>query len=659
MRTCLFRTLMVPLALMALAPAQAAERREVNLFSAAEFDRHVRHLASDDLQGRGVGSDGIEAAAQYLAEQLREIGVRPGGDQGTFFQSFDVSISKRIGEKTRLVVRGDERRRLEVSRDFVPMPFSKSDGFDGPLVFVGYGIDESDEHDYNDYDGVDVRGKVVLMFRYEPGWWSSEAVDEQEVQTAARRHTRHAYFTTKAEHARKRGAKAILIVNPYPRSEKEPDRLYDFDTGRSATLDLPMLHVTRAAAEHMLSAAGLPSLRELQERIETSKNPASASVTGLSVNGYVELARVDTPVKNVVGLIPGEGPTADEYVVIGAHYDHLGLTTNWRKPNDANKYIHNGADDNASGTAALVLLARALKAGPPLKRSVILIAFTAEESGLLGSKHWVKHPTVPIQKVVAMLNMDMIGRLKNNSLQVGGMLTGSGFEELVRAAAESEGLKVRSGGGGRGPSDHASFYGAEIPVLFFFTGMHRQYHQPEDDADLVNAEGGARVTRLVMRVATAIADGERPKFQRDATRFRPERQRDDDQVARASDGDERDAGGEDASAHGAGAHGDADVERPAMPRVRLGIAPGNYGEAEGRGFPIEYVVDGGPAQKAGLRDGDRILKLGDREITDVYSYMNALSRFKPGEPIRILVLRGDKELTFDVKPDAAPRSRSE
>lgn len=656
MRTCFLRLVMVAIA---LTPARAAERRDASLFSAAEFDQHVRYLASDELQGRGVGSDGIEAAARYLAGQFREIGVQPGGDQGTFFQSFDVSISKRIGEKTRLVVRGDDRRRLEVNKDFVPMPFSKSGGFDGSLVFVGYGIDETDEHDYNDYEGVDVNGKVVLMFRYEPGWWSNEAVDEQEVQTTARRHTRHAYFTTKAEHAKQRGAKAVLIVNPYPRSGQEPDRLYDFDTGRSATLDLPMLHVTRAAAEQMLSAAGLPSLRELQERIETKKSPASTPVTGTSVNGYAELARVNTPVKNVIGVIPGEGPTADEYVVIGAHYDHLGVTANWRKPNDPNKYIHNGADDNASGTAALVLLARALVAGPPLKRGVILMAFTAEESGLLGSKHWVKHPTVPIEKVVAMLNMDMIGRLKDDSLQIGGMLTGSGFEEMVRAAAESEGLKVRGGGGGRGPSDHASFYAAEIPVLFFFTGMHRQYHQPEDDAELVNAEGGARVTRLVLRVASAIAEGERPKFQRDATRFRPERQREEDQVARASDGDERDAGGEDASAHGAGAHGDADGERPAMPRVRLGIAPGNYGEAEGRGFPIEYVVEGGPAQKAGLRDGDRILKLGDRDITDVYSYMNALSRFKPGEPIRIVVLRGDKELRFDVKPEAAPRSRSE
>jgi hypothetical protein len=632
------------LSLLVAAVARADER--ASLFSAAAYERVVRYLADDDRSGRGVGTPGIDAAAQFLADQFEQAGAEPGGDNGGWFQSFKVSVSSRIGDNTRLLVRGDERIPLALNRDFVPMPFSKRGGFDGPVVFVGYGIDESDAHKYNDYDGVDVKGKVLLMFRYEPGWWSDQPVDEQENQPRAPRHTRHAFFMTKAEHAAKRGAKAILIVNPVGK-DAAPDRLYDFASGRGMTLGIPMMNITRAAANEMLAAADAPSIRKLQKRIEQTKQPCSLELRGVSVNGYVDIEKEQTPVKNVVAVVRGDGPLADEYVVVGAHYDHLGVTTNWRKPNDPNRYIHNGADDNASGAAALVLIAEALKHGQPLKRSIVLIAFTAEESGLLGSKHWVAHPTVPIENVVAMLNMDMIGRLKDNTLQIGGMGTGKGFKDLVERLANSHDLKLRDGGGGRGPSDHSSFYGANIPVLFFFTGMHRQYHSPDDDADLVNFDGGTRVARFVMDCLTEIADEpDRPEFQKDTSRFRPNRQ------GETADADR--PGRRDGPAHPPGGGDDA----PAMPRVRLGVAP-SYGEAEGRGMAIEFVVEGGPAAQAGIRDGDRIVKINGAEVTDVYSYMAALSKCKPGDEVTVVVLRDDKEQTFKVKTDAAPRNRSE
>jgi hypothetical protein len=616
-------------------------RTSESVFSTTEFERHVRYLASEELEGRGVGTAGLDAAAEYIAHYFKEAGVEPGGDNGGYFQSFEVSVSSRIADNTRMVFGSRETRgrvRLRTHEDFIPFPFSKQGGFDGPVVFAGYGI-EDDERGYNDYNDVDVRGKVVLVLRYEPAWWADEPVDEQAVERPAGRQTRHAYFMTKAERAAARGAKAMLIVNPIPAEDDETDRLYDFATGRAPAAGLPMLHVKRAAADRMLAAAGLPSMKELQEKIEQTRKPSSHALSGVSVNGFVDLTRIRTPVKNVIGVIRGRGPLAEEYVVLGAHYDHLGVTSDRRKPNDPQRYIHYGADDNASGTAGLLMLARALADGPPLKRSILLFAFTAEESGLLGSKHWVEHPTVPLERVVAMLNMDMIGRLKDDVLTIGGMSTAAGFDELVGKGAEAWGFDLRSGGGGRGPSDHAPFYGKNIPILFFFTGLHREYHSPDDVPDLLNYEGATRVISLVRDCAVAIANAPpRPVFQRDDTFTRPRRQ---DEAVATSESPHAPAG---------------ETEQPAMPRVRLGVAPGNYGDAEDRsGFPIDYVVEGGPAQRAGIKDGDRILKIGGREINDIYSYMYALSENKPGDEIEVVVARGAEEMKFTVKLEAAQR----
>lgn len=621
-------------------------------FSAKDFERHVRFLADDRLAGRGIGTPGIEEAAAYIAQQFEEAGVRPGGDNGTFFQSFAVSVSSRIADDTRLAFGGSafpERWRLKLRDDFIPFPFSARGGFDGPVAFVGYGIAEDEEHAYDDYAGVDMRGRVALMLRYEPGWWSTTAVDEQENAPAAQVHSRHAYFTTKVEHAVRHGAKAVLIVNPAGGNGKAADPLYDFASGRAPRVDLPILHVTRAAANRLLKAGGLPSIETLQRKIEKSRKPASAMLRDVRVNGYADIAKVQTPVRNVVGLIPGRGAHADETIVVGAHYDHLGLTTNWKTPNDPKKYIHNGADDNASGTTGLILLARALTQGQPPARSVLLIAFTGEESGLLGSKHWVAHPTIPCKQVACMLNMDMIGRLKRNVLLVGGMGTGKSFKESVEALAKPFGFEIRSGGGGQGPSDHASFYSEKIPVLFFFTGLHRQYHQPDDDADLINFDGGARVTQFVYDCLLAVANRpERPKFERDTTRFRRMMQDEDEAVAQV--GARKQGNPTDHSSVG------GEGETPSMPRVRMGIAPGNYGEEEEeRGFPVDYVSAGGPAEKAGIRDKDRILSIDGRKIGDVYAYMNQLSKHKPGDVIEVVVLRDRKELTFKVKLEPATR----
>jgi len=638
---------MAAVLLVAHRPEKAAA--ESAHFSAEEFERHVRILAADDLEGRGIGTAGLDRAAEYIAARFEEWGVAPGGDGGGYFQSFEVSVSSRIADATRLRIGGRPRRLAVLSDDFVPLPMSRRGGFDGPVVFVGYGMRDP-ERDYDDYAGQDVRGKALLMLRYEPGWASAQPVDEQDARAnppGAATRTSHAYFETKIGHAVKAGAAAILIVNPLPAEGGTADVLYDFSSGRARRASVPMLHVTRALANEILEAGGQPSVAELQRRIEERKRPCSGGLGGVRVNGYVAIASDPKPVKNVVGVVRGKGPLADEYVVVGAHYDHLGVATNWRKPGDPKKYVHNGADDNASGTTGLMLIARAAAEGPPLKRSLLFIAFTAEESGLLGSRHWVRNPTVPVERVAAMINLDMIGRLRNEMVEVGGMKTGSGFEETVMRLSRSGGLTVRSAGGGRGPSDHAPFFSAGIPVLFFFTGLHREYHAPEDDADLVEFDGARRVASLALACAAEIANApQRPEYFRDTTGFRPATRPGDPGAFAAGRG------------RGAGPGAAGDGERPAMPRVRLGVAPGNYGEAEGRGLPIEYVAEGGPAAKAGLRDGDRILRVGDEEISDIYSFMGALRERKPGDVIEVRVQRGEEELTFRVTLEgAASRGR--
>lgn len=590
-------------------PAQAAldgkHSSDVGLFSESEYRRHLTHLASDELEGRGTGQVGNDQAADYIAEVFKECGVQPAGDNGTYFQSFTLQLKSNIGAGTRLAVGTDGRRvrrPVRLNEEFIPLPFSSKGTFKGDVVFAGYGIVTDD---YNDYQDIDVADKVVLVLRRAPDFGEFGIRDSS--------------FRAKASRANARDAAALIIVN-----HDGDETLYDFQAGSGRggfvprSYGIPMLHVTPETADKMLSAAGLPGIRALQERIEEGRRPVSAVLKGVTVRGAVNLEPTDTPVRNVVGLIPGRGPKADEMIVLGAHYDHLGIRNKGEPEFDPEKDISNGADDNASGTSLLMTIADAYTRGPGPQRSLLLAAFTGEELGLLGSRHFVKNPTVDLSKCIAMLNFDMIGRLKNDHLEIGGMKTG-GFEDVVRSIAPEYGLKISDGGGGRGPSDHSSFYGEDIPVLFFFTGIHRQYHRPEDDSPLINYEGAMRVARFAADIIDDIdAEADRPKFAPDQRRAIVARQ---------------------------GEQEDAEKPTPPAERVRLGIRP----DVDDRpGVLVAGVSEDSPAQRAGFEGGDRIIRIGDEEIADVAELLNALTGLTSSEKTTIQVLRRGERVRLAV-----------
>jgi len=617
-----FRRSRVPAFILALAVAASTvwagdgtTRRSEDsaIFSEAIFLRDVDYLASDELEGRGTGQPGIDLAADYIAEQFRDAGVKPAGDNGTYFQNFTLKLKSRIGDDTLLTYAVNDRRTYKTAEpgvDYTPLPFSENGPFSGDVVFAGYGIVDEDL-DYDDFEDVDVEDKVVLVLRRAPKF------DDFSPRSMS--------FMAKAQRAGSRDAAAVLVVNPI--GDEDGDKLYSMESaggmrgGFFSNADgIPILHIKQALADELLKAGGLGGLEAVQKKIETGKKPASAPLKGVRVKGNCKVEPIESPVRNVMGMIPGTGPNKDEIIVIGGHYDHLGIRNKGDAKFNPLKDISNGADDNASGTSGVIMLARAYAKHPP-NRSILVMAYTAEELGLLGSQHFAKNPTVDLKQCVAMLNFDMIGRLKDDKLEVGGMRTG-GFEDMVRKLAEPFGFRIIDGGGGRGPSDHTSFYNKNIPVLFFFTGIHKQYHQPEDDTPLLNNAGAIKIIRFAADIIDTIdAAPERPKFATDTSRETLLRQ----------DAPERPAA--------------APMAGPARPGVRLGVVPGEGGE---KGLAVLEVQADTPAARAGIKAGDRIVKIGVAKITSRETLVATLTKMKASDETTIVLDRDGQEVKVPV-----------
>ncbi|MBX3394473.1 MAG: M28 family peptidase [Phycisphaerae bacterium] len=634
--------------------AIAVERhsRDESLFNAQQYLDHVSYLASDELEGRGTGQPGIDRAAEYIAAEFSRLGVNPAGDDGTYFQNFSLTLQRRIGDSTRLSV-GTEGRRtrkpLELNTDFRPFPFSSSAAFKGSVVFAGYGIVDDDQN-YNDYEGVDITDKIVMVLRRAPQFAEFDAGEHQS-------------FRSKASRANARGAAAILVVN---RPSDEDRTLYPFEASTGGfganSYGIPMIHISEAAADELLKAGGLPPAAELEKTIEEKRAPASAELKGVTIRGEVSIEPIESPVRNVVGMIPGKGPQADEIIVLGAHYDHLGIRNKGDLNFDPTRDISNGADDNASGTALVMTMARVYTQGAAPNRSILLILFTGEELGLLGSGHFAKNPTVDLSKCVAMLNFDMVGRLRDDRLEVGGQRTGD-FEEIVARHAERYALKIRDGGGGRGPSDHTNFYNKKIPVLFFFTGIHRQYHKPDDDTQLVNSDGAIRIARFAADIIDDIdSNQERPKFVEDVRRASIMRQGDDDDESRSDPPQARARGeGRERDPRVRGERGPRNPERgedrsdapraenreDSAPRgVRLGIIPVEDDES---GILVDEVQDGSPAALAGVKTGDRLVRIGKLDIHSFDDAVAAVSKLQWGDETTLGIVRDKEKLELKVR----------
>jgi hypothetical protein len=673
-----------------LSAEDAVAARNANSEAAVEqrIDEAVRYLASDELEGRGLGTKGIDVAAQYLAQQFRELGLKTDHYDGTPFQTFNVTISSKLGptEKNQLTLDAPEAsgnraapeneeqktapqdRELKVGTDFMPLALGGSDEFDLPVVFAGYGITSSEDK-YDDYQGIDVNGKAVIVLRHEPQQSNPHGPFD------GTRDSSHAPLARKISNAYQHGAEAVILVtdeaeirervadaarryrraldaiaeaNDELKAVKDPtldqieshrkkidsllerartasrsvaaeyDPLFPFDRGGDTTDSrrFAVLHCRRGAIDPMIQAALGTNLADLERQIDLDLKPRSRELAGWRIRGQTNIERVETTVKNVIAVLEGEGPKAQETIVVGAHYDHLGRGESGSLA-AGSKEIHNGADDNGSGTAALVEVARRLAArDKKLPRRVVFIAFTGEERGLLGSGHYVHHPLVPIEKTVAMLNMDMVGRMKNDELVIYGTGTAKTFDGLIDSLNEGHRFSIKREPGGFGPSDHSSFYARKIPVLHFFTGLHNDYHRPSDDTNKLNLPGIRRVSEMVAEAVVKIAETENP----------PEYQQAQRESLRPGD-------------------------QPAGDRPYFGSIP-NLAGGEEEGYAIQGVGNDSPAQKAGMQAGDVIIGLGDNKIGNLADFDSALRKYKAGDKVAVVVRRDGKEVKLDVVLEA-------
>ena len=562
-----------------------------------ELQQHIRYLASDKLAGRGSGSEGNRLAAEYIAGEFERYGLQPLGDKGGFFQEFRFTSGIEAGTHNVFSATVGERHlSFQANRDIRPLSFSTDTSFTAPLVFVGYGITDTSLH-YDDYEGIDVRQKIAVMLRYTPDGKKTES-----------KFYNHASIRSKAFNAREHGAIGMILVTG-PLDEEQPT-LYplSFDRGMG-TSGIAAISMTWTALQSIFEATG-KDLKLSQEQINTTKKPQSFVLGAVTASLQTEIKKIQKTSRNIVGLLQGSNPSGtNEVVIIGAHMDHLGMGgegSGSLKPDTV--AINHGADDNASGTAGLLELAQYLSAQKTsIQRSFLFIAFSGEELGLLGSDYYVKHPLLPLATSIAMINMDMIGRMKDSALVVEGIGTSPQFEDIVKKENTDPSIVLKLKPDGYGPSDHASFYSKDIPVLFFFTNLHDDYHRPTDTWDKINYPDEEKVVELVGRIALRLATvQERPSFTK---------------VATSSAGGER-----------------RDV------RVSLGVVP-DYAE-DIAGLKISGTRPGSAAEKAGLKADDIIIKFGKKEIKNIYDFTAVLGEYKPGDEVVIVVKRGTQEVSL-------------
>ncbi|GIX03699.1 MAG: aminopeptidase [Planctomycetaceae bacterium] len=648
-----------------------------------QLQHDAHYLASDELEGRGVGTSGLEKAAHYIKQQFAQAGLDVTRVAGDAFQRFTVISGVRLlGDPELILVSpSGESWNLHQGTDYEVCSFGGSVQQEGELVFVGYAIDSEYEvavepasttgeppsavspanqtvtRRYNDFSQIDVQGKWVLAFRYGP----RQSADGGPFGPRSSR-ARVTELASKLLEAQKRGAAGIIFVNPPYSSRKkqqewdqqlrqleqqvlaraeeltvapaeqvsvklpalkaaveqwrqqrqqtiQPDELMRFGYAGYAADDqrIPAAHLKQEVIEHIVSQTLNKSLAQLETAIDAELVPQSAVLPGWKVRARWQLERVKSSVANVIGVLEGQGPLAQETIVIGAHYDHLGRGgANSLAP--GSQEIHNGADDNASGTVALLELARRFAARRSVPRRLVFIAFTAEEMGLLGSAHYVKEPIFPLEQTIAMFNLDMVGRLQDNKLMVYGSGTSTRWKDLITRCNQATQFQLGWHPEGFGPSDHSSFYGKKIPVIHLFTGLHPDYHKPSDDWDKLNYEGMVRVIELMeCLIADTMQQPERPDYVE--VKGRPV-------LARTGS------------------------------RPYLGTIPDFSSDQPG--YALSGTTAGSPAERGGLKAGDRIIKLGDYPVTGLEDFDLALRKYKAGDEITIVVVREGKQVELRV-----------
>ena len=560
-----------------------------------ELKDDVGFLASDELKGRKSGETGDLLAAEYIRTKFKNAGLELMYENG--FQKFNLVTSAEIGEGNKLVL---NTNLYEVEKHFLPYAFSANTSVSAQIVFAGYGLEvDKDTLQWNDYKDMDVSGKWVLALQGDP---DLENPQSPYIEFSSER--------SKALFASDRNAAGLILVAGKKFSETDQLTSLIFDKN-SARYSIPVIQVTREVANKMLDGSKM-TIEKLEAEIDSLNRTINMKLNSM-VSVTVNVNQKETETQNVVALLSGtDNNLKNDYVVVGAHFDHLGMGgpgTGSRVTDTIG--VHNGADDNASGVAAVIQLAEKLAAGKKNKRSIIFVAFGAEEMGLVGSKAFTNKPPVETEKMVAMFNFDMVGRLDPNSngLSIGGTQTSKETETLLTDL--NTGFELAFSPEGVGPSDHASFYLQNIPVFFISTGAHSDYHTPLDDAELINYEGAKKVADYSYLVISEIASRETaltfqeagPKFQR---------------------------------------------SRGGRLKVTFGVMP-DFAGLEKRGLRIDAVTKGKPADKAGMKKGDIITAIDGKKVGGIHDYMSRLQTMEVGQQVSVDIIREEKETVLIVQ----------
>lgn len=564
------------------------------VISEKDIFTHISVLASDSLAGRSPGSVGDEKSVKYISNALNlsEKSI-------PYIESFDIITGVSAGKNNVLAI-SEEQSVFE--KDFVPLSFSANEQLNAEVVFAGYGFDYAKKETvWNDYAGIDVKNKWVLLLRDEPFFGNTD-YDFKNLLSDR----------NKTMMAIDKGAAGVLLVSGT--AFDKDDNLADIKNP-NGTVKIPVFQITRATADKILAKSEF-SISKLEAEIISAKKPMSFN-TGVFVSAKSDVEIIKLSTSNIYTIIEGNDPVLkNEYIVIGAHYDHLGWGgdgSGSRRPDTV--AIHYGADDNASGVSAVLEMADILSSGKlNNSRSYILVAFGAEERGLLGSKYFVENPPVPLQNIKAMINLDMIGRLReDNSLQISGVGSSVEADSLLNLINKEYNFKLVFSQEGYGPSDHASFYAKDIPVIYFSTGAHADYHTPEDKAEKINTVGIQTITEFIFALTRNL-----------------------DKMPNSLTYKE------------AGPKTSSEAKHGGTRKISLGIMP-DFAATDIGGLRAEIVTPGKPAYAAGMKNGDIITAINGNTVGDIQEYMFRLGQLNPGEQITVDVIRGDEKVVLVIQ----------
>lgn len=565
----------------------------------SELKSTIYVLASDSLKGRKPGTPEINKAADFIQNQFKTAGLQLAEDNG--YQYFDIITGADIGRENKLFFNGFYGK---LYQDFLPAIYSKSTFLYTKIVFVGYGISvQNNTLSWDDYKGVDVKGKWVMIFKGHP-----------ELNKPDSKFNDYSDERLKVLTATDKGASGVLFVTP---SEMDSvDNLNAFENSRNISVAaIPVVYITRSLADLIIKDDKHISVIDLENTINKSMKSQNFNLfEKILIKTDVKIRKKRTA--NIVGIIEGNNPVLkNEYIVIGAHYDHLGMggeNSGSRMPDTI--AVHHGADDNASGVAGLIELAQKLaNEKNKLKRSVVFVAFSAEEMGLLGSKYFVKNSFLKPDQIKAMINLDMIGRLNNSDrfILVSGTGTSAEAETILNELSKKTSIKLKYSPDGYGASDHSSFYAENIPVFFLTTGAHEDYHTPMDTPDKINYQGTVQVLDFAYSLILNLINRDKPLTFKEAGSKQPENNR----------------GGL---------------------TVTFGIMP-DFSSQSDNGVRADLVRKDGPAYKAGMIKGDIITAINGKQVKNIQDYMSRLKQLKKGQSVNVDIIRDGKKLVLIIQ----------